>query len=154
MTRLRRLSSRDLPYIASAYWYLLVVGVRLFVMRQSTETWIRQFATESRRSAERQDDQERVERAARWVNTAARYPVPWARCLQRSIALCWLLDSRGVSPALRVGIRRSGDSIDAHAWVEHRGRIVNDTERVGVTFTAFSQPEVEPAQRVSDESAS
>ena len=64
MTRLRRLSSRDLPYIASAYWYLLVAGVRLFVMRQSTETWIRQFATESRGEAETKKNKEPVESPA------------------------------------------------------------------------------------------
>ena len=49
-----------------------------------------------------------------------RLGAPWrSTCLTRSVAACLALRHAGVPAILGIGARRSGDSIVAHAWVEH-----------------------------------
>jgi hypothetical protein len=68
-----------------------------------------------------------AQRAARAVDRAARYGVFRPQCLVRSLALVRLLDRRGVTGArIRVGVRREGDRLHAHAWVERHGRVLGD----------------------------
>jgi hypothetical protein len=56
--------------------------------------------------------------------------IPWdlATCLPRSLTLWWLLRRRGIESELRLGVRKDGDSIVAHAWVECEGEVVGDKE--------------------------
>ena len=51
------------------------------------------------------------------VDRASRYHLRPMRCLNRSLALLWMLRRRGISTALRVGCRRQGDDLDFHAWL-------------------------------------
>ena len=44
-----------------------------------------------------------------------------ASCLRQSVWVYWLLRRRGLSPKLQIGVRRLGDDLDAHAWVEFQG---------------------------------
>ena len=61
---------------------------------------------------------ERMKRLPRWVSIASRRG-PWrASCLVRSLALQWMLTHHRVGCVLRIGVRKQGDSLDAHAWVE------------------------------------
>lgn len=39
-------------------------------------------------------------------------------CLAKSIYLGWLLRRRGVEPRLRIGVMRTPEGLDAHAWIE------------------------------------
>jgi hypothetical protein len=61
--------------------------------------------------------------------------VPGSRtCLSRSLALWYLLRNQGVATDLRIGVRAGGAPLDAHAWVEHEGRALNDDEGVADRF--------------------
>jgi hypothetical protein len=51
------------------------------------------------------------------VNRASRYHIRPMRCLNRSLALLWMLRRRGIATALRLGCRRQGEALDFHAWV-------------------------------------
>lgn len=53
-------------------------------------------------------------------------PLP-GNCLSRSIVLWWRLRRRGLEPDLRLGVSLAGGTLAAHAWVEHGGRVLNDT---------------------------
>jgi hypothetical protein len=77
-------------------------------------------------------------RAALWTNRAARFPFPWARCLQRSVALSMWMRRNGLAPELKFGVRKTGDGIDAHSWVEFDGRVINDSPNVRVLFATLS----------------
>ena len=55
-------------------------------------------------------------------------------CLPRSIALQRLLADRGVTARLRVGVRKEGAELHAHAWVESAGRVVGEAEPVEARF--------------------
>jgi Transglutaminase-like superfamily len=72
------------------------------------------------------------------VNTAARHtPFP-TTCLTRSLLLDWLLRRRGIPSRLRIGVRSTGGSFGAHAWVECNGIPVNDRSDVVSRFEPFT----------------
>jgi hypothetical protein len=51
-------------------------------------------------------------------------------CLVRSLSLWAILRRRGVHSGLRVGMRRRGEKIEGHAWIEIEGIPMNENERV------------------------
>jgi len=69
--------------------------------------------------------QRREERAAapgldelqRIVDAAARLTLPRSTCLTRSLVLMWLVARNGGRPILHIGVSRSADVLQAHAWV-------------------------------------
>lgn len=79
----------------------------------------------------------RARTAARMVASAARNGPCTGTCLQQSIVLCWLLRLQGLKGDLRVGVRRQEHRLDAHAWVEYRGVVLNDDADVRQTFAPF-----------------
>jgi hypothetical protein len=78
--------------------------------------------------------------AARLVEAAARRGPYRASCLPRSLTLWWLLRRRGIDSELRIGVRKETGRLDAHAWVELRGEVLNDGADVRERFAAFEQP--------------
>lgn len=78
-----------------------------------------------------------VGEAARMVKAAAYYtPLP-VTCLPQSMVLQQLLRREGVETELRIGVRKAGGALDAHAWVEYQGRPVNDPSVVRERFTVL-----------------
>ena len=61
-------------------------------------------------------------------------------CLERSLVLVWLLRRRGIAGDLHIGVRPSEEGVDAHAWVECGGAVVNDSESVRENYAAFHNP--------------
>ena len=58
-------------------------------------------------------------------------------CLTRSVTLWWLLRRRGIDSEIRIGVRRADGRLEAHAWVELEGVVLNDAQDVGERFAAF-----------------
>ena len=137
MSRLLRIRAGDLSYIARALWYLLIAGWLLFVKRPPTSNWLTRWAGKEESLNASDVDYNTAKRAARWTNTVARYPFPWARCLQRSVALCMFMEHSGLVPVLRLGVRKDSSGFDAHAWVEYGGSVLNDSEHVRTKFESF-----------------
>ena len=70
------------------------------------------------------------------VSRASRYGLFRPSCLVRSLALAHLLAREGVpGPLIRVGVRRTAGSLDAHAWIELDGRVIGDDPRRTRAFT-------------------
>lgn len=85
-----------------------------------------------------------VEALADAVRRAARYSPLRPQCLVRAIALARLLRARGYAGArVRVGVRRQGERMVAHAWVEYGGAVVGEPERVADAFVAMGDAEVQ-----------
>lgn len=61
-----------------------------------------------------------------------------AKCLDRSLALWWMLSRDGVPAQVRVGVRRAGAGIEAHAWVDVMGHPL-DASDVGDRYSPFDQ---------------
>jgi hypothetical protein len=68
----------------------------------------------------------RAYRYAAMLEQASRYHFVRARCLHRSLALHHWLRRKGLASELRIGVRRDGGQLLAHAWVEVDGRVIND----------------------------
>jgi hypothetical protein len=78
--------------------------------------------------APRDDDRSEQEasRLAELFRRAAARQAFAAGCAPRSLALTRLLRLQGLPARMRVGLRRAGDGLAGHAWVEHDGRVVGD----------------------------
>lgn len=74
---------------------------------------------------------------ARLVDAAARRLPGHPACLTRSVTLWYLLRRRALPAALRLGVRKAEGRLEAHAWVELGGEVVNDSADVGARFPAF-----------------
>ena len=83
-------------------------------------------------------DEPRARQIARIVAMASRH-TPFANtCLHRSVTLWWVLGRRGLDSQLKMGARLHDGRLDAHAWVEHFGIVVNDDPEVTGSYTALS----------------
>jgi hypothetical protein len=71
------------------------------------------------------------------VRAAARYGIGQPNCLKVSLALWWLLARQGIASDLRVGVRKDGEKLEAHAWVECGGVALNEPESPHQHFAAF-----------------
>jgi hypothetical protein len=59
---------------------------------------------------------------------ARNMPRNWVTCLPRSLTLWWLLRQRGIASELRIGVRRDGERVLAHAWVVCHDMVVGENE--------------------------
>jgi len=73
------------------------------------------------------------------VSAAARYSFLQSTCLERSLALWWLLARRGIPAQLRIGARKSGEKLEAHAWVERDGAAIGEPEGTHLHYAAFDK---------------
>ena len=48
-------------------------------------------------------------------------------CLRRSLTLQWLLARGGLDTTLQFGVRRENGSLQAHAWLEYQGQVIDKT---------------------------
>jgi len=80
-----------------------------------------------------------VQALGRVVNLAASRMLRPGNCLVRSLLLHWLLQRRGLASHLRIGVRLTDGTLDAHAWVECCGVPVNDSAEVATQFAAFGE---------------
>jgi hypothetical protein len=125
-----------------------------FVLIPATAVYVRLFGMQRwRRPAEerrRIDDENsgnssfaklaEARATARMIAAASRYGLARGNCLSQSIALWGLLRRRGMPAELRIGARRTGSGLEAHAWVELGSEIVNDAEDVRENYAAFEGP--------------
>jgi transglutaminase superfamily protein len=79
-----------------------------------------------------------VERLAALAAAACRAVYP-AACLPRALALQRLLAGRGAPAELKIGVRRDGEELAAHAWVEVDGRPVGEPAGVEERFAELRE---------------
>jgi Transglutaminase-like superfamily len=78
-----------------------------------------------------------VQRTSRVVKAAGRYGILRPTCLAESLTLWFLLKQRGVAADLRIGVRKTAQKFEAHAWVEYAGAALNQTEEHHQHYAAF-----------------
>lgn len=64
---------------------------------------------------------EDAQQLAQLASIAGRHGLYANTCLRQALAVQWWLRRRGLPARLRIGARRTGDGLDAHAWVELAG---------------------------------
>ena len=95
------------------------------------------FSKAVKHSPENVADSERLRLVVRMVNAAVRHG--WARptCLEKSLALWWLLRRHGIASSVRIGARAAGGKLEAHAWVEREGAALNEPAGEHRHYAAF-----------------
>ena len=61
-------------------------------------------------------------------NLAAANHLTHFSCLPRALALKAFLGRHGIPSHLRLGVRKDGSLLEAHAWLEQSGSVLNDRE--------------------------
>jgi Transglutaminase-like superfamily len=87
--------------------------------------------------ANRASDLETANRLARLQIATARSLFFPTNCLDRSLALCWMLRRRGMPAELRIGARKEAKQLEAHAWVELYGSALGDAGEEHLHFVPF-----------------
>jgi hypothetical protein len=81
---------------------------------------------------------EKIQRTCRMLSAAAHYG-PWhTTCLEQSLALWYLLRKQNIPASLRIGVRKSQEKFQAHAWVECAGAALNEAEGMHRHYSAFA----------------
>ena len=82
-------------------------------------------------------DLKRTELTSRMVNAAIRHVWRASTCLEKSLALWWLLRRQGIASQLRIGARKVNDKFEAHAWVERDGAALNEPQQEHRHYATF-----------------
>ncbi|OYT71871.1 MAG: hypothetical protein CFK52_07020 [Chloracidobacterium sp. CP2_5A] len=78
---------------------------------------------------------------AELVSRAARHTPRPTTCLIRAMALWFLLTRRGVACDIILGVQKKmRHTLEAHAWVEWKGRPLLETADVRQRYAAFERP--------------
>ena len=83
---------------------------------------------------------------ARLSNAAARHFPVRTNCLENSFALYWLTQRHHIPATLRIGARKVEGRLEAHAWLEAEGIILDDSDPV--QFVPFKGRSVSIESRI------
>ncbi len=120
---------------------LTEIGLRVFGFRR----WSKLVEKLSKTAKVRQPLPEQMVRdaalrAMRAVRTVELHGPIAANCLERSMALWWLLRREGAAGELHIGARKERGRFEAHAWVEIGGQVLNDVAEVHQHYARFDAP--------------
>ena len=133
LSRLRSLSAEERAALGEAVASLACVRVTLALFpparlaRELTDSGEATAIIDADRWAQ-------CTRLERMVSVAGRLLPGTSTCLHRSIVLRRMLARRGLCARLRLGVRKSPDAFEAHAWVELAGRVLNDRADVAERY--------------------
>jgi hypothetical protein len=141
--RFRRRPPEDRALILRAALFLPVteIGLRLAGFRR-WKSLLERFSRVERRSQPLTPGALRATalRVARAVRSAELHGPADPNCLERSLTLWWLLCRNGVESELHIGARKEGARLEAHAWIELGGKILNEAAEVHQHYARFDAP--------------
>jgi hypothetical protein len=82
-------------------------------------------------------------RVASLVRAASHHGGCGRHCLTESLTVWWLLRRRGIESEIQIGVRKDGPGLDAHAWVESAGAVLDEQPDVARTFAPLVRSTVE-----------
>jgi hypothetical protein len=105
----------------------------------STQAALRRFFSSSKVATQPEVSSAAARAAltARMVRAAARYGLGRPTCLEKSLALWWLLGRQGIASSLRIGTRKASGQFEAHAWIEYHGAALNELEQPHQHYAVF-----------------
>lgn len=113
----------------------MAAGLRLFGYVRTRDWLARHSAGRALRIANA-DDLAEAEKLAYLAAIAGQHGPISATCLRQSLLVYWLLRRRGLAPELKIGVRKQGAALDAHAWVELEGRSLDPRQIAHQAFAA------------------
>lgn len=135
-----QLSPVERKFFLRALWMLPLIAwaLRVLGFERCQAILIRQASLPAMRSSGPFElDLARARLAARMIGIAAGIGYCRARCLQRSLALWWMMQRQGICVDLFFGVCKDENGLNAHAWVELAGVVLNDGQEVHNHFAAF-----------------
>ena len=141
-TKLSALSAQERRLLAQALLLLPVSGLALrLVSLRRWQAILSGFAPRQAPVAEanREAQPDLAGTVARMVRAAAVRGPYRAPCLPRAVTVWWLLRRVGLESDIRFGVRRHGDRLEAHAWVECRGQDLDDWPDGGRPFARLER---------------
>jgi hypothetical protein len=81
-----------------------------------------------------------VHRIAVAVSVAANNLPIASSCLDRALLTHWLSGRQGFASEVHLGVRLSDGVLQAHAWVECAGQVINDRSDIRREYVAFDAP--------------
>jgi hypothetical protein len=76
---------------------------------------------------------------AEQLRAVARF-LPGAQCLSRAITLVWWARQHGLPAALCVGVKKSSDGVEAHAWSVLGDVLLDERSEITTGFTLVPFP--------------
>jgi hypothetical protein len=111
----------DWPLVALVALELLVVRALLFGFGYRTTARVLAVVTPSPKRIVRNVEPKDVARTVEGV--AGRIPIK-TTCLAEALVCKALLEKCGFQTDLQVGVAKTGDALEAHAWLVHRGEVL------------------------------
>jgi hypothetical protein len=73
------------------------------------------------------------------VRAAAHFSLTRVTCLEKSLALWWLLGRQGIASTGHIGTRKRDGNFEAHAWVECGGVSLDEHEEPRQRYAPFEE---------------
>jgi hypothetical protein len=130
----RTLTAGDWWLLIRAWWLLLAadLALRWFSFQKVQRLFIAMpAATPSAKFS-------KAQRIVRRVDIAARHHLYSMTCLRRALVAQRLLAECGLATELRIGVRKTGPQLEAHAWVEFEGVPIGEMQTRLAPFTPLS----------------
>jgi len=141
-TKLRQLSSADRWVLFRAALLLPMMHAGLALVGYYRLRRILERLIPQEKAAAQGNDTELLQEARRiahLASIAARRGPYRATCLRRSLVLWWLLRGQGIPAKLYFGVRKEQQHLEAHAWVEYEGSVLNDQSDTRERFHALGE---------------
>ena len=148
---------RKLRSLSRAEWLVLAQCAALFPLVRLAQRWTRLDELNARLvrwfggSAPvpyRRRRQVPAEEITRLVRIAALRGLVRPNCLQHALVLRTLLLRHGFDAAIRFGVRKNDGALEAHAWVELGGRVLDDPPDIGRQYAPFQRPVISDRGRI------
>jgi hypothetical protein len=125
LRKARQLSASDWRMLLRAAGWFVIVELGLRLLSLKTLLAVLDGGGRSHSAKGRTESPSPTpDRASYCVELASRvYPFE-ATCLKKALVLYALLKRRGVEVRLVIGATKTGRKLDAHAWIEHQGRVI------------------------------
>lgn len=125
-------------------WRLIRAALRLLAidLRLRFRGFAAVSASVERRAAKSKGggDEDSIGVWVRAVDVAARHHLYAMPCVPRALALRSLLAEQGIATELRIGVRKEGGELAAHAWIEHRGEPLGEMPLIAERFPPLARP--------------
>jgi len=130
--------ARRLFWQAATLLPLTSFSLRIRGFKKTQEQLQRNLSPISGREAGTQGGAETVEKTCRMVKAGVRYGVGHPTCLAESLVLWYLLQKQTIPARLRIGVRKSREKLEAHAWVEFEEAALNQVDEAHQHYAAFA----------------
>jgi hypothetical protein len=142
LNKVGQLSRRERRLLIHSVLLLPIIHVALLVLGYSRLRGVMEKLLPLKPIEMHPCEAENIQRArdiARIVSIAARHGLYKATCLRRSLLAWWFLRGQGIQSRICFGVRKMDRQLEAHAWVEYQGIVINDSERVREAYQTLEE---------------